>query len=88
MFFNKNVFFFKVNTTNTGSSNSQDSFPAAGSSGASMDGYGGYPGSGGGYPPGANPDYNSPTMQRPPSQNNTQTPHPGNYIFCFEFIVY
>ncbi|KAL1394413.1 hypothetical protein pipiens_011978 [Culex pipiens pipiens] len=34
-----------------GSSNSQDSFPAPGSSSASMDGYGAYPG-GAGYPPG------------------------------------
>lgn len=34
-----------------GSSNSQDSFPAPGSSSASMDGYGTYPG-GAGYPPG------------------------------------
>lgn len=42
-----------------------------------MDGYGGYPGPGGGYPPGAAPDYNNPQMQRPPSQNNTQSPHPG-----------
>lgn len=41
-----------------------------------MDGYGGYPGPGG-YPPGATPDYNNPQMQRPPSQNNTQSPHPG-----------
>lgn len=36
-----------------GSSNSQDSFPAPGSSSASMDGYGAYPGAGGGYPPGS-----------------------------------
>lgn len=63
-----------------GSSNSQDSFPAPGSSGgASMDGYGGYPG---GYPPGAGGpagEYNpSAAMQRPPSQSNqTQSPHPG-----------
>lgn len=37
--------------TLVGSSNSQDSFPAPGSSSASMDGYGAYPG-GAGYPPG------------------------------------
>ncbi|PSN43617.1 hypothetical protein C0J52_16379 [Blattella germanica] len=54
-----------------GSSNSQDSFPAPGSSGTSMDGYG-Y-----GYPPGSTPDYNSPPMQRPASQTNAPSPHPG-----------
>ncbi|XP_044741667.1 trithorax group protein osa isoform X3 [Chrysoperla carnea] len=55
-----------------GSSNSQDSFPTPGSSGASMDGYGGY-----GYPPGSQPDYNSPQMQqRPSSQTNAPSPHP------------
>ncbi|XP_049844222.1 trithorax group protein osa-like isoform X5 [Schistocerca gregaria] len=54
-----------------GSSNSQDSFPAAGSSGASMDGYS-Y-----GYPPGSTPDYSSPPMQRPSSQTNAPSPHPG-----------
>lgn len=55
----------------TGSSNSQDSFPAPGSSGTSMDGYG-Y-----GYPPGSTPDYSSPPMQRPASQTNAPSPHPG-----------
>lgn len=64
-----------------GSSNSQDSFPAPpGSSGASMDGYTGYPPPGQ-YPPNAvQPDYG---MQRPPSQSNTQPPHqqPGNYKY-------
>ncbi|KAF5285273.1 hypothetical protein FQR65_LT13287 [Abscondita terminalis] len=54
-----------------GSSNSQDSFPAPGSGGASMDGYGGY-----GYPPGGNPDYNTPP-QRPSSQANAPSPHGG-----------
>ncbi|XP_023704592.1 trithorax group protein osa isoform X9 [Cryptotermes secundus] len=54
-----------------GSSNSQDSFPAPGSSGTSMDGYG-Y-----GYPPGSTPDYSSPPMQRPASQTNAPSPHPG-----------
>ncbi|XP_055677490.1 trithorax group protein osa isoform X4 [Lutzomyia longipalpis] len=58
-----------------GSSNSQDSFPPPGSSGASMDGYSGYPSA---YPQGSTPDYNSPPMQRPPSQTNAQSPHPGN----------
>lgn len=58
-----------------GSSNSQDSFPAPGSGGGSMDGYGGYPGQQ--YPQAAvvQPEYASP-MQRPPSQTNAQTPHP------------
>lgn len=57
-----------------------------------MDGYGGYPGSGGsGYPPGAGgPTYNdvpppgqqqqqSAGMQRPPSQSNSQSPHAGKF---------
>lgn len=39
-----------------------------------MDGYGGYPT---GYPPNTGPGYNEPQMQRPPSQNNSQSPHPG-----------
>ncbi|KAJ4446548.1 hypothetical protein ANN_13244 [Periplaneta americana] len=55
----------------TWSSNSQDSFPAPGSSGTSMDGYG-Y-----GYPPGSTPDYNPQPMQRPASQTNAPSPHPG-----------
>lgn len=59
-----------------GSSNSQDSFPPPGSTPTSMDGYGGYPS---GYPPGTGPGYNEPSMQRPPSQNNAQTPHTGTY---------
>lgn len=54
-----------------GSSNSQDSFPAPGSGGGSMDGYGGY----GGYPPtSGNPDY--PPSQRPSSQS-APSPHGG-----------
>jgi hypothetical protein len=36
-----------------------------------MDGYG-Y-----GYPPGSTPDYSSPPMQRPASQTNAPSPHPG-----------
>lgn len=39
-----------------------------------MDGYGGYPT---GYPPNSGPGYNEPQMQRPPSQSNSQSPHPG-----------
>ncbi|XP_037923091.1 trithorax group protein osa isoform X4 [Hermetia illucens] len=59
-----------------GSSNSQDSFPTPGATGTSMDGYPGYPSN---YPPGTQPDYNTPPqMQRPPSQNNAQAPHTGN----------
>lgn len=75
----------------SGSSNSQDSFPAPGSSSASMDGYPGYPGGPGGYPPpGSTPDYNAPPMQRPPSQNTAQSPHPGKILknfFSFIFLV-
>lgn len=57
-----------------------------------MDGYPGYPGGPGGYPPpGSTPDYNAPPMQRPPSQNTAQSPHPGKILktkfffslFCF-----
>jgi hypothetical protein len=36
-----------------------------------MDGYG-Y-----GYPPGSTPDYSSPPIQRPASQTNAPSPHPG-----------
>ena len=36
-----------------------------------MDGYG-Y-----GYPPGSTPDYSSQPMQRPASQTNAPSPHPG-----------
>ncbi|XP_037039675.1 trithorax group protein osa isoform X4 [Bradysia coprophila] len=60
-----------------GSSNSQDSFPPPGSASSSMDGYGGYPT---GYPPNTGPGYNEPQMQRPPSQSNSQSPHPGNAL--------
>ncbi|KAK7866048.1 hypothetical protein R5R35_008556 [Gryllus longicercus] len=59
-----------VSVPSPGSSNSQDSFPAAGSSGASMDGFS-Y-----GYPPGSTPDFNTP-LQRPASQTNAPSPHPG-----------
>lgn len=67
-----------VETNFKGSSNSQDSFPPPGSTPTSMDGYGGYPG---GYPPGAGgPGYNEPpSMQRPPSQSNSQSPHSGTF---------
>lgn len=64
-----------------GSSNSQDSFPAPGSGGGSMDGYPGY--SSQQYPPTAagQPEYASP-IQRPPSQSNSQSTHPaGNNKF-------
>lgn len=70
-----------------GSSNSQDSFPPPGSGGASLDGYGGYPGQ---YPPtpaGQQPDYNASPMQRPPSQSNAQSPHPGT-IITWNFICH
>lgn len=68
-----------------GSSNSQDSFPAPGSGGGSMDGYGGYPGQQ--YPPivAGQPDYVSP-MQRPPSQTNAQTPHPSGKYTIFTLL--
>uniref|UniRef100_A0A182YSS6 ARID domain-containing protein n=1 Tax=Anopheles stephensi TaxID=30069 RepID=A0A182YSS6_ANOST len=56
----------------TGSSNSQDSFPAPGSSSASMDGYGPYPGSG--YPPGSTPDY---VQQQQQQQQGTAGGPPG-----------
>lgn len=52
-----------------------------------MDGYPGYPGGPGGYPPGSTPDYNAPPMQRPPSQNTAQSPHPGK-IFIFLKILF
>lgn len=51
-----------------------------------MDGYGGYPS---GYPPGAGPGYNEPSMQRPPSQsNNSQSPHSGMLYLWFFFLTY
>ncbi len=63
-----------------GSSNSQDSFPAPGSGGGSMDGYTGYPGN---YPPtpGQQPDYNVSPMPRPSSQSNAQSPHTGMFLY-------
>jgi AT-rich interactive domain-containing protein 1 len=72
----------------TGSSNSQDSFPPPGSGSASMDGYG-Y----GGYPPGpgSTPDYGSPPMQqqqRPASQSNAPSPHPGELNFTLGHMLY
>ncbi|KAL7729552.1 hypothetical protein ACLKA6_007843 [Drosophila palustris] len=68
-------------TNSTGSSNSQDSFPAPPGSApnTTIDGYTGYTG-GGAYPPaaGPQPDYGpAGQMQRPPSQSNPQAPHPG-----------
>lgn len=68
-------------TNSTGSSNSQDSFPAqpGGGPNTPIDGYQGYSGSGA-YPSPAvpQPDYGAPgQMQRPPSQSNSQPPHPG-----------
>jgi len=68
-------------TNSTGSSNSQDSFPAPPGSApnTTIDGYTGYTG-GGAYPTptGPQPDYGAAgQMQRPPSQNNPQAPHPG-----------
>jgi len=76
-------------TNSTGSSNSQDSFPAPPGSApnAAIDGYPGYPG-GSPYPvaSGPQPDYaTAGQMQRPPSQNNPQTPHPGKNQFGIIF---
>lgn len=62
-----------------GSSNSQDSFPTPGASNASMDGYNNYPG---GYPPNAGGEFPA-AMARPPSQSNSQNPHPGAYLLVF-----
>ncbi|XP_060815989.1 trithorax group protein osa isoform X5 [Bombus pascuorum] len=60
-----------------GSSNSQDSFPAAGSSNASMDGYGSYQsGYTGGTPGGPSSEY-TPPPPRPPSQSSAPSPHQG-----------
>ncbi|XP_076168878.1 trithorax group protein osa isoform X8 [Ptiloglossa arizonensis] len=60
-----------------GSSNSQDSFPAAGSSNASMDGYGSYQsGYTGGTPGGPSAEY-TPPPPRPPSQSSAPSPHQG-----------
>uniref|UniRef100_A0A1I8MG75 ARID domain-containing protein n=1 Tax=Musca domestica TaxID=7370 RepID=A0A1I8MG75_MUSDO len=62
----------------SGSSNSQDSFPApVGAANTSMDGYPAYPGN---YPgAGPQPDYGAAgQMPRPPSQSNAQSPHPGS----------
>lgn len=68
-------------TNSTGSSNSQDSFPAppGGAPNSAIDGYTSYSGAGA-YPPsaGPQPDYaTAGQMPRPPSQNNPQAPHPG-----------
>lgn len=64
-----------------GSSNSQDSFPAPGSGGTSIDGYGGY-----GYPPGSNTDYNA-SPQRPSSQTNAPSPHAGDFNVLTYFLT-
>lgn len=65
-----------------GSSNSQDSFPAPGSSGTSMDGYSNF-----GYQPGpgsgSTSEYNSSPIQRPSSQSNATSPHTGILLFIF-----
>lgn len=60
-----------------GSSNSQDSFPAAGSSNTSMDGYGTYQsGYAGGTPGGPSSEY-TPPPPRPPSQSSAPSAHQG-----------
>lgn len=58
-----------------------------------MDGYGApYPGQQPPYPPPPGqpgPDYNQPQMQRPPSQSNAQSPHPGKtQIFLHLHIIF
>lgn len=60
-----------------GSSNSQDSFPAAGSSSTSMDGYGSYQGNYPGGAPGVPGGDYTPPPPRPPSQSSAPTPHQG-----------
>ncbi|XP_014604814.1 PREDICTED: trithorax group protein osa isoform X1 [Polistes canadensis] len=60
-----------------GSSNSQDSFPAAGSSNASMDGYGSYQSSYAGGTPGGPVSEYTPPPPRPPSQSSAPSPHQG-----------
>ncbi|KAK0164244.1 hypothetical protein PV328_002893 [Microctonus aethiopoides] len=60
-----------------GSSNSQDSFPAAGSSSASMDGYGNYQGNYQGGNQGGPPSEYTPPPPRPPSQSSAPSPHQG-----------
>lgn len=56
-----------------------------------MDGYGApYPGQQPPYPPPPGqpgPDYNQQQMQRPPSQSNAQTPHPGKTHFLFHMHI-
>lgn len=60
-----------------GSSNSQDSFPAAGSSNASMDGYGNYQSSYASGAPGGPPTDYTPPPPRPPSQSSAPSTHQG-----------
>ncbi|XP_015120295.1 trithorax group protein osa isoform X2 [Diachasma alloeum] len=60
-----------------GSSNSQDSFPAAGSSSASMDGYGNYQSNYQGGNQGGPPSDYTPPPPRPPSQSSAPSPHQG-----------
>lgn len=71
-----------------GSSNSQDSFPAAGSSNASMDGYGSYQsGYTGATPGGPSSDY-TPPPPRPPSQSSAPSPHQGKNFFYFLILPF
>ncbi|KAF3428626.1 hypothetical protein E2986_01809 [Frieseomelitta varia] len=60
-----------------GSSNSQDSFPAAGSNNASMDGYGSYQSGYTSSTPGGPASEYTPPPPRPPSQSSAPTPHQG-----------
>lgn len=57
-----------------------------------MDGYGApYPGQQPPYPPPPGqpgPEYNQPQMQRPPSQSNAQSPHPGKTQFFQLHIIF
>ncbi|XP_046477122.1 trithorax group protein osa isoform X2 [Neodiprion pinetum] len=65
----------KTWVTEKGSSNSQDSFPAAGSSSTSMDGYGNYQSGYAGGAPGGPPSDYTPPPPRPPSQSSAPSPH-------------
>ncbi|KAK9294047.1 hypothetical protein QLX08_011234 [Tetragonisca angustula] len=60
-----------------GSSNSQDSFPAAGSNNASMDGYGSYQSGYTSSTPGGPASEYTPPPPRPPSQSSAPSPHQG-----------
>lgn len=63
----------------SGSSNSQDSFPAAGSNNASMDGYGSYQSGYTSSTPGGPASEYTPPPPRPPSQS-APSPHQGKKI--------